>query len=281
VDWLCPGHRVKCDPRVDPTLHWPRFESIELLHLQPGWVFPQQQYHDWHELVCVVRGFYRVDTPSGRLSGSDGTAIYIPRGIHHHPWMRMGGDRRFFLLRWKEGRHPVLGSEPRKTTDVSGRLRMLLHWMWEVFPGSEEDRPLFQSLLVALLHEFQAHRPRVVPQALRRVLQHMRANLDQPLRLKDLASVAGTSAYHFARQFRAETGLTPMKALAGMRIEAAQSLLRDTDSPLKLVATRVGIANEQHLCRLVRRRVGMAPGEWRRALRAEKMPPAPPAKKKF
>jgi AraC-like DNA-binding protein len=262
---------------VPPSL---RFDRVELLHLKPGWVFGPQNHPDWHELIYVVRGDYRVDTPQGRLSGPDGTVIYIPRGMDHRPWMKMGSDRRFFLLRWRDGRRPFLGTEPLRTVDVSGRMRVLLNWMWEMYPGGKADEPLFHALLYAVLAEFRSHRAAAVSQTLRRVLQHMRVSLSEPIRLRDLAEVAGCSPYYFARKFRKETGRTPMNYLAEMRIEAAQSLLRDTELPLKTIASRVGVANEYHLSRLVRRHAGRPPKVWRTVLRRGKEAPVPPQGKK-
>jgi len=253
----------------------PRFQAIELLHLKAGWVFPAGQSHEWCEMIYVVKGHYRVDTGLGRMQGPEGSAFYIPRGVPHGPWMRMGEDRRMFLLRWREGAQPFLGPLPLQTRDVSGRMRVLLNWMWEIYPGSRRQGGLFDALLLAVLHGFGAEDPSGSSHTVKRVLQHMRTSLSEPIRLKDLAAVAGCSEYHFARRFRAETGQPAMKCLTEMRIEAAQSLLRDTEFPLKAIAPKVGLANEQHLSRLVKRHTGLSPGQWREKLRAPK--PAPVA----
>ena len=258
----------------------PRFEVIELLHLKAGCTFPAQQRHDWCEMIYVVKGHYRVDTGSGRMQGPDDSVFYIPHGVVHGPWMRMGNDRRMFLLRWRDGTGPFLGPIPLQTRDVSGRIRVLMNWMWEIYPGNHGQQALMDALLLGILHEFRAKEPAGVSQTVKRVMQHMRASLSEPLRLKDLADVAGCSEYHFARRFRAETGQAAMKCLTAMRMEAAQSLLRDTEFPLKIIAPRVGLATEQHLSRLVKRHAGLSPRQWREKLRAPKPAPVPVRKGK-
>ena len=44
--------------------------------------------------------------------------------------------------------------------------------------------------------------------------------------LNRIAAVAGPSAYHFARQFKAATGLPPHRYVIGRRVERAKPLLQ-------------------------------------------------------
>jgi len=53
---------------------------------------------------------------------------------------------------------------------------------------------------------FQGGLPRY---KLRRAVEFVDANLDRMIHLKDMANVADVSLYHFHRQFKKTTGLTP------------------------------------------------------------------------
>jgi AraC family transcriptional regulator len=95
---------------------------------------------------------------------------------------------------------------------------------------------------------------------LRRVLLHVETHLQGALRLEELASVAGTSRAHFARQFRRSTGHSPHQYVLRCRIELARQLLRHTDLPIGEIALRAGFVDQSHLNRRFRAELGLTPG---------------------
>lgn len=79
-----------------------------------------------------------------------------------------------------------------------------------------------------------------------------------------LAERAGMSPRHFARLFRAETGLTPAAYVETVRIEAVRRLLETQDAALKQIAGACGFRDADTLRRAFLRRVGTTPAEYRR-----------------
>lgn len=77
-------------------------------------------------------------------------------------------------------------------------------------------------------------------QAVERVILKMRERLDEPLSLKEMASIAFISPYHFNRVFHQITGLPPTKFLYAMRLEAAKRLLVMTDESVTDICFEVG-----------------------------------------
>src|SRR5947199_380465 len=65
--------------------------------------------------------------------------------------------------------------------------------------------------------------------ALRDLLEWLRAHLDQPLSVRQLAARANMSERTFARRFVQDTGTTPQRWLIGQRILLAQQLLDESD----------------------------------------------------
>jgi AraC family transcriptional regulator len=100
--------------------------------------------------------------------------------------------------------------------------------------------------------------------ALRRVTDFVDDNLSMDLGLPEMAGVANLSRYHFSRQFKRSTGLTPHQYVIGRRVERARELLSGTDLPVGDVASAVGFAHQSHLAYHVRRRFGVAPSSLRR-----------------
>jgi AraC family transcriptional regulator len=102
------------------------------------------------------------------------------------------------------------------------------------------------------------------PRKLRPVVEYIMENLEGSPTLEQMAAVAHVSPYHFARQFKAATGLPPHQYLIARRIERAQHLLqRDDELGLAEVALRVGFPDQSRFSFHFKRMVGITPGQFR------------------
>jgi transcriptional regulator GlxA family with amidase domain len=88
-------------------------------------------------------------------------------------------------------------------------------------------------------------------------------NLHRPLKVNDLADEAGLSPRTFIRHFTEKTGMPPGKALQGLRLERAQSLLTSTTYSLSEVARRSGFGREERLRNAFVRQFSIGPAQWR------------------
>jgi AraC family transcriptional regulator len=102
--------------------------------------------------------------------------------------------------------------------------------------------------------------PRLSDDELARLDLHIVRNLDTPLTLDALAAVVGRSRFHFARLFKASTGVTPHRHVVRRRVERARELLR-AGGVIAEVAAAVGFASQSHLHAHVRRAFGCTPGQ--------------------
>lgn len=101
-----------------------------------------------------------------------------------------------------------------------------------------------------------------------RVIDYMRANLEQPLGLDDIAEAAGRSPSQVVRQFRASLGIPPHQYLLVLRVKHAQDMLRNTNLPVAEVALASGFSHQEHLTRVFRRLCGTTPAAYRRSVRS-------------
>jgi AraC family transcriptional regulator len=108
----------------------------------------------------------------------------------------------------------------------------------------------------------------VLPQArLRAVIQYVEERLDADLTLEQLAAVARLSAYHFARQFKAATGLPPHQYVIMRRVERAKVLLQGSDLSLAEVAALAGFSGQSVFCHHFKRLIGVTPRQFRMSAR--------------
>jgi transcriptional regulator of acetoin/glycerol metabolism/AraC-like DNA-binding protein len=105
------------------------------------------------------------------------------------------------------------------------------------------------------------------PGAMRRILEYIEAHVSENIELSMLATIAGLSLYHFAREFKRSAGLTPHSYLVRKRVERAKDMLARTDYSLTEIALAAGFSDQSHLARHFRHIIGSTPREFRWAQR--------------
>jgi transcriptional regulator of acetoin/glycerol metabolism/AraC-like DNA-binding protein len=149
---------------------------------------------------------------------------------------------------------PALVTPPENTLDARrSRTSAALH-----------TRPRL-NVLASLRQRAPAAQARggLPPGAMRRVREYVDAHLGESMDLAELASIAGLSVFHFARQFKQSAGVTPHSYLVQRRVERAQDLLARTDLALSEIAVAAGFSDQSHLARHFRQMLGTTPREFR------------------
>lgn len=91
-----------------------------------------------------------------------------------------------------------------------------------------------------------------------RAMEFMRTQHHRPLDVAELASHSAMSPSHFAHTFRAVAGVSPMRYLRGLRLDAARALLLRGGLRASDVAARVGFESPEHFARAFKRRFGIS-----------------------
>lgn len=149
----------------------------------------------------------------------------------------------------------------------------LLDRFWAEASGTDAVAAMLADgmtmMLVAQLLRLAGHAPpepdprALAPRRLRRALDLIDAQLDQDIGLADIAAAAGLSQHHFARAFRAATGLPPYRYLTQRRIERAQRMIAGSEASLAQIAFACGFGSQAQFTTTFTRMVGVSPGRWR------------------
>lgn len=100
------------------------------------------------------------------------------------------------------------------------------------------------------------------PGAVARTKDYLLAHMAEATDFQELARHVGLSAWHLIRVFRKATGLTPHAWLVDRRVHQARELLRAGESP-SLIAAQCGFADQAHLTRAFKARLGVTPGQYK------------------
>lgn len=214
----------------------------------------------------------------------DGHVSVIPGGQPHGSEWRQEAEHLIFyltpafvehaardLLR-KEG--PIEIVEDHTAEDplirqLAGALRA------ELRRGYPPERLYVESLAnVLTVHLLRSHSTQRRPltetgeglsrRVLGRVIDYVGDNLQEDLKVSELAATADLSPYHFSRQFKRSTGLTPHRYVVHQRVERAKEMLLSDETPIFEVAHKVGFSDQSHLALHTRRLLGATPKEIRR-----------------
>jgi AraC family transcriptional regulator len=103
-----------------------------------------------------------------------------------------------------------------------------------------------------------------------RVIDYLRANLDRPVKLKELAKVACFSEFHFHRIFGAVTGETLKQFTNRLLLEKTARLLRFSKQSLTNIALECGFSSSASFSRAFRSGYDTSPSQFRKTGKIKK-----------
>ena len=96
----------------------------------------------------------------------------------------------------------------------------------------------------------------------------MVANYNQPLRIGDLADLIGINRCHLTNRFGKETNMPPAEFLMRLRMDKAESLLRETEFSITEIANMIGYTDALAFSKMFRKRHGVSPRQYRTEAKA-------------
>jgi AraC-like DNA-binding protein len=208
----------------------------------------------------------------GDLLLLDAEAIHAGR-----PAAPQGWDYRVFyvppgLLTEIAGRRPTFPVAPPRDPELAARLLRVHRMLGE--PGTA-SLPACEQLYQVLARLLARHASRgpaqpskaAWPTAVRRIQEHLAADIRRPPSLAELAETVGMSRFKLLRVFRSVTGVTPHGYLPALRLRHAQQLLTAGHSVARAAADS-GFYDQAHLHRHFRRTFAAPPGRFARTGRA-------------
>lgn len=162
---------------------------------------------------------------------------------------------------------------PRPVVDDPA-LRELWRSLHRAITGGA-DRLEKESLLVQGLADVISHHaemgacqePAGNEDAVRKVKDHLAANLSEKVSLDELSEVAHLSRYHLLRVFQAAVGLPPHAYQNQLRVDLGKKLLAE-GMQIAQAAVEAGFVDQSHFSRVFKQYTGATPKQYQTANRA-------------
>ena len=100
-------------------------------------------------------------------------------------------------------------------------------------------------------------------------VSYIKNNYSSDLTLEEIASVAGLSRYHFCREFKKATDLTPIEFINRVRCERAKTLLEARTYSVSEISSMCGFATSAHFSKIFKRFFLVYPSEYIKISRSE------------
>jgi AraC family transcriptional regulator len=145
----------------------------------------------------------------------------------------------------------------------------------EIRTGNPNGRMFIEGALMQMVALLMAGAQRklpipqggLAPWQLSRVTDHLHAHVDAPVSLADLAALTGLSVFHFARAFKASTGIAPHQFQITLRMDRARLLLCRSTLPVTDIALALGYDSSQSFSRAFRIAHGTTPTRYRASMK--------------
>ncbi|KAB7789752.1 AraC family transcriptional regulator [Bifidobacterium leontopitheci] len=243
-------------------------------HFRKGYTLDRTFSFDMYILLVIQSGTITFHTVDGTSVAHGGDIVLIDS---HAPltyraqaqtdvsayWMHFEGEasHRFYSLI-----HQRLG-----TVITAGRFDNALgaiRRVYDMFHGGRDVSEALMSLSITeILTECltadestdQLYRHRSIEE----VLAYIASHLTEPLPLEQLARMASMSKCHFIRIFKQATGYTPHLYIVTMRMNAAKTMLVNSDVTLAVLCSECGFNSINTFCTQFKKAVGCTPMEFR------------------
>lgn len=97
------------------------------------------------------------------------------------------------------------------------------------------------------------------------IKEYLDSNYSEPITLDTLTELTHMNKYYMAHSFAKYTGQSPIQYLNQRRMEAACTLLKDTDHSIASISSSVGFSSQSYFTQAFRKKYDMTPIKYRQA----------------
>lgn len=226
------------------------------------WNFSRHR-HNHIEMLYFLYGNAQADVTDASISASFCDIVIYPKGMYHTEHLQRNQHQEIYCL-WVD----IPGLEiPRAVhvRDKAMRIRPLLDSLYAEYKAEYPTYALLAhyvkaiAILIARLY-FGSNEPE---RSIDPVIIYMHDSIGKPMMVNELAGLIHVSNSSLNRLFLKHTGLTPMKYLQSIRVEAARMMLADSDMRIWEISDALGFNSPKYFCKVFYQHTGLSPRTFR------------------
>jgi len=238
---------------------------------EPGYQLCRDSYDSF--LIMYIRKGTMLLTLDGEEKPIEAGCFALVDCFHPHAYRSLHGCECLWLhfdgpvaREWY--RHLVLVQDHVFSLPDSSDALAALEEIFHIFHAGMSVREaavsqLISGLLTALLPESSTGNGAEASGLSGQAITYINEHFSDPITVDSLAARCSVSTYHFIRQFKRETGLTPHRYLLNTRLNAAKYLLKNSRLSVKDICFRTGFSCESVFCSAFKREQGLTAQEYR------------------
>lgn len=225
-------------------------------------------------LLYMISGTMTVPLPDRTVTVHTGNLVFFPPGFRYRYSYDGGGEPLGYLWVHFTGSHAEqflqeLGFAPLPSVHSVGtdpHISLLFTQLFSLFHrsgGLQEHERACVLWQILLQFSSAAKKEESAALSLDRSLRYIHASYTEDIPIPYLAHLENLSSSRYHTLFLKQTGTSPVRYIARLRMQHACQLLRSTNLPVNRIGEMVGYRDPHFFSKLFKKQMGISPTDYR------------------
>jgi two-component system response regulator YesN len=169
----------------------------------------------------------------------------------------------------------LISRAPLFQTNYANGEAFSLNHIPEATPPNSRDYYILKQWVITVLHQSldiidRKQNLDIRAKIIREAMAYIHSNLNQSIKVEEVALAVSFSSQHLSRIFREELGMNVSEYISKVRIEEAKRLLSTTSFSITQIADSLNFYDSTYFTKVFKRETGMNPSQYKRSFNVEK-----------
>jgi len=228
--------------------------------------FPNKHSHNYFEFIYFFNAKAEIDVPETKLNLVPYDLVVYPPGVMHQEFPDLKHPQEIICIAAYID-SPYTLNTAFQISDKSGVIGWLFEQSFNEFKEKKEGYEdiieiYLKTILLHINRYFKFNKSEVID-ILNASIIFIHEHFNEDISVKQLANISCVSKSYISRIFVKKLGVSPIKYLNSIRIDAAKRLLLDSELSVNEISLRVGFNDSLYFSRVFKKLTGVSPTAFR------------------